>query len=66
MVRHGGLCDVAACGEVARAHAVAPGQLPEDREAGGIGGTLEEQGVGVDESFHAIILTSVDGCGQDA
>jgi hypothetical protein len=57
---------VAAGGEVARAHAVAVGELAQDGESGGVRGPLEEEGVGVDEALHAVILTSVDVARQDA
>ena len=40
-----GLRDVAARREVARAHLVAGRELAQDREPGGVGGALEEQGV---------------------
>jgi hypothetical protein len=55
-VAHGGLGDVAARREVAGTDPVdeggARGELPQDREPGGVRRTLEEEGIGVDETLH--------------
>ena len=51
-MRDGRLAHVAACGEVTRADLVAVAQLAEDREAGGVGGGLEEQDIGVGLALH--------------
>ena len=60
MVRHGRLADVAAGGEVARADLGAVAQLAQDREAGGVGGGLEEQDVGIGLALHPTnVLTDV-------
>jgi len=72
MVAHGGLGNIAAGVEVARADAIrdcATGgagparrnELAEDREAGGIGCSLEEEGIRVGQALHAgRVLTTID------
>lgn len=61
MVADRRLRDVTAGREVARADALATGELPEDREPGGVCRALHEEGVRVDESLHAKkVLTNVD------
>ena len=51
VVADGGLGDVAAGGEVAGADLVAGRELAQDREAGGVGGALEEEGVRIGGRF---------------
>jgi len=60
VVADGGLCDVTAGREVARADTLATGQLAEDLEPGGVRRSLEEQRVGVRDALHAArVLTSI-------
>ncbi len=60
MVGDGRLADVAARREVAGADLVAVAQLAQDRQAGGVGGGLEEPDVRVGLAFHGDnVLTSV-------
>ena len=52
VVRHGGLADIAAGGEVAGAHGLFLAQLAEDREPRRVGGGLEEQDVRIGLALH--------------
>jgi hypothetical protein len=63
MVTHGRLGDLAAGREVARTDAIIVGQLPQDRQAGRVRRSLQEEDVWVARPLHGrMVLTTIDIC----
>jgi hypothetical protein len=57
-MRHGGLADAAAVGEVAGADGAFGAQLAEDGQPGRVGRGLEEDDVGIGRAFHGTIIST--------
>jgi hypothetical protein len=65
VVRHSRLGDFAAGSEVAGTDGPLVGELAKDAEPGGIGGTLQQEEIGVDGSLHPLTISmalDIDKC----